>query len=97
MKASIVDATNRGDSRTHDLAKVRELRTFLSSATVAALLDAPFLPAFILILFFLHPWYGVIALIGTAILLTMGIASRWIARTEIAQASPGRTEDPGYP
>jgi len=86
LESSIVDATNRGDSRTHDLARVRELRTFLSSATVAALLDAPFLPAFILILFFLHPWYGVIALIGTAILLTMGIASRWIARAEIAQA-----------
>jgi ATP-binding cassette subfamily C protein len=86
LESSIVDATNRGDSRTHDLARVRELRTFLSSATVAALLDAPFLPAFILILFFLHPWYGAIALIGTAILLTMGIASRWIARAEIAQA-----------
>ena len=27
------------------------------------------IPAFILILFFLHPWYGIIALIGTAILL----------------------------
>ena len=87
LESTIVDASNHGDGRTHDLAKVRELRTFLSSATVAALLDAPFLPAFILILFFLHPWYGVIALIGTAeILLTMGIASRWIARTEIAQA-----------
>jgi ATP-binding cassette subfamily C protein len=87
LESTIVDAANRGDSRTHDLAKVRELRTFLSSTTVVALLDAPFLPAFILILFFLHPWYGVIALIGTAVLLTMGIASRWIARTEVAQAS----------
>jgi ATP-binding cassette, subfamily C, type I secretion system permease/ATPase len=86
LESTIVDAANHGDGRTHDLAKVRELRTFLSSAVVAALLDAPFLPAFILILFFLHPWYGVIALIGTVILLTMGIASRWIARTEIAQA-----------
>jgi ATP-binding cassette subfamily C protein len=86
LESTIVDAAHHGDGRTHDLAKVRELRTFLSSATVAALLDAPFLPGFILILFFLHPWYGVIALIGTAILLTMGIASRWIARAEIAQA-----------
>jgi ATP-binding cassette subfamily C protein len=86
LESTIVDATHRGDGRTHDLAKVRELRTFLSSTTAVALLDAPFLPAFILILFFLHPWYGAIALIGTAILLTMGIASRWIARAEIAQA-----------
>ncbi|WP_213286666.1 type I secretion system permease/ATPase [Bradyrhizobium sp. sGM-13] len=87
LESMIVDATNRGDSRAQDLAKVRELRTFLSSATIASLLDAPFLPAFIFILFFLHPWYGLIALVGTAVLLTMGIVSRWIARSEIAQAS----------
>ncbi|KRR23573.1 type I secretion system permease/ATPase [Bradyrhizobium retamae] len=86
LESMIVDATNRGD-RAQDLAKVRELRTFLSSATIASLLDAPFLPAFIFILFFLHPWYGLIALVGTAVLLAMGIVSRWIARAEIAQAS----------
>ena len=87
LESNIIDVARRGDGRTHDLVKVRELRTFLSSGTVATLIDAPFLPAFILILFFLHPWYGVIALIGTAILLVLGIASRWIARTEVTQAS----------
>ncbi|MEH2530590.1 ATP-binding cassette subfamily C protein [Bradyrhizobium sp. AZCC 1614] len=87
LESTIVDVAKRGDGRTHDLVRVRELRTFLSSGTVASLIDAPFLPAFILILFLLHPWYGVIALIGTAILLVMGIASRWVARTEVAQAS----------
>jgi ATP-binding cassette subfamily C protein len=87
LESTIVEVARRGDGRTHDLVKVRELRTFLSSGMVATLIDAPFLPAFILILFFLHPWYGVIALIGTAILLVMGIASRWIARTEVGQAS----------
>jgi ATP-binding cassette subfamily C protein len=87
LEGTIADVAKRGDGRTHDLVRVRELRTFLSSGTVAALIDAPFLPAFILILFLMHPWYGVIALIGTAILLVMGIASRWVARTEVAQAS----------
>lgn len=87
LESTIADPARRGDGKTHDLVKVRELRTFLSSGTVAALIDAPFLPLFILILFFLHPWYGVIALTGTGILLVMGIASRWIARAEIAQAS----------
>src|SRR5262245_49759083 len=86
LESTIVDAAGRGDSRMQDLARLRELRTFLSSTTVVALLDAPFLPAFVLILFFLHPWYGVIALIGAVILLAMGIVSRWIARAEIAQA-----------
>jgi ATP-binding cassette subfamily C protein len=87
LESMIVDATNRGDGRAQDIVKLRELRTFLSSTTIASLLDAPFLPAFVFILFFLHPWYGVIALVGSVVLFTMGIVSRWIARTEIAQAS----------
>jgi len=87
LESTIVDPARRGDGRTHDLVRVRELRTFLSSGTVATLIDAPFLPLFILILFFLHLWYGVIALIGTGILLVMGIVGRWVARTELAQAS----------
>lgn len=87
LEGTIVDAASRGDGRTHDLVKVRELRTFLSSGTVTTLIDAPFLPAFILILFFLHVWYGAIALVGTVILLVMGVISRRIARTETADAS----------
>ncbi|WP_046829185.1 hypothetical protein [Afipia massiliensis] len=73
LESTIANTARRGDGRTHDLVKVRELRNFLSSGTVAALIDAPFLPMFILILFFLHPWYGVIALIGTGILLVMRV------------------------
>jgi ATP-binding cassette subfamily C protein len=87
LESTIVDSAARSDGKTHDLVRVRELRSFLSSGTVATLIDAPFLPAFVLILFFLHPWYGIIAMIGAAILLVMGVVSRWIARTEIAQAS----------
>lgn len=83
----IISDAGRGDGKANGLAKVRELRSFLSSGTVATLLDAPFLPLFLLILFFLHPWYGIIALIGTLILLTMGVISRKLARTEIAQAT----------
>lgn len=86
LEGSITGAAP-GDGRQHDLVKLRELRTFLSSGTVTSLIDAPFLPVFILILFFLHPWYGVIALIGVGVLLAMGVASHWIARGEIAQAS----------
>jgi ATP-binding cassette subfamily C protein len=87
LESVITKSSGLGESRVSDLAKVRELRSFLSSGTVATLIDAPFLPLFIFILFFLHFWYGIIALIGTAILLVLGGVSRNIARSEIAQAT----------
>ena len=86
LEGTIADPAGRQDNGAQGLAKVRELRSFLSSGTVTALIDAPFLPFFVLILFFLHPWYGTIASIGIAVLLAMGIVSRRVARAEIAQA-----------
>ncbi len=70
-----------------DLVRVRELRNFLSSGMVSTLLDAPFLPAFLLILYLIHPWFGVLTLIGSAILLALAFLSAGISRAEVAQAS----------
>jgi ATP-binding cassette subfamily C protein len=87
LEATIADAGKRAEARTHDLVRVRELRNFLSSGVVATLIDAPFLPAFILILYLMHPYYGTIALVGAVILAIMGFVSGKIARAEVAQAS----------
>lgn len=86
LENAIAGGARQGDGRAHDLGKVREIRNFLSSGTVTALVDAPFLPLFVFILFLMHPWYGAIASIGTAVLLVMGIISHRLARAEIAQA-----------
>ncbi|MCA6107520.1 type I secretion system permease/ATPase [Bradyrhizobium sp. CNPSo 4026] len=87
LESTIMGGAGQNDGRTNPLVKVRELRSFLSGGPVGSLIDAPFLPGFVLILFFLHPWYGVIALIGTAILLVLGAVSHRIARMEIGQAT----------
>lgn len=91
LKASISDPARRGEGGTHDMVRVRELRNALSSTTVATLIDAPFLPAFIAILYFIHPWYGNIALVGALILLLLAVVSGRIARREMAQATGAAT------
>jgi ATP-binding cassette, subfamily C, bacterial len=87
LQASIVDPAKRDQSGTHDLVRVRELRNFLSSGTVSTLVDAPFLPAFVAVLYLIHPWFGIIALVGGVILASLGYVSAKLARAEIAQAS----------
>ncbi|CAM5217085.1 hypothetical protein BTHI11S_00576 [Bosea thiooxidans] len=87
LKASIIDPTRRGEGSTHDMVRVRELRNTLASSTACTLLDAPFLPLFIIVLYLIHPWYGTIALVGALLLLLLAIASGRVARAERAQAS----------
>lgn len=87
LKASIIDPARRGEGSTHDMVRVRELRNTLASSTACTLLDAPFLPLFIIVLYLIHPWYGTIALVGALLLLLLAIASGRVARAERAQAS----------
>lgn len=54
------------------LAALGELRQFLISPVLQALLDLPFMPLFIAVLFLLHPWLGVFALVFFAVQLTVG-------------------------
>lgn len=86
LEASIL-SPGKDDAGTHDLVRVRELRNFLSSGMVSTLLDAPFLPAFLLILYLIHPWFGAITLIGSAVLMALAFLSASISRAEVAQAS----------
>lgn len=87
LEASITSPERGLESGTHGLVKVRELRNFLSSGMVPALVDAPFLPAFLVILYLIHPWFGVVASVGTFVLVVLALIGGRVARAEIAQAS----------
>ena len=87
LKASIADPDKRGEAGFQQMVRVRELRNTLASSTVCTLIDAPFLPLFIVVLYFIHPWYGTIALGGALLLLLLALASARAARTERAQAT----------
>lgn len=48
------------------MADVGQLRSFLSSGGPAALFDLPWTPLYLGLLFLLHPWLGVVGLVGAA-------------------------------
>ena len=43
---------------------LQEIRSTLNAQVLPALLDAPWVPLFLLIVFIIHPWLGVVSLIG---------------------------------
>jgi ATP-binding cassette, subfamily C, bacterial len=65
-----LDAT----SLIRDLAQVR---SFLASPVFSALLDVPFAPLFLLIVFMIHPMLGALVLSGIGILLVLTILNQW--------------------
>ena len=79
-------AVTRGTDATplRDLAR---LRGFLSGPDVLALLDAPWAPAFIALIFFIHPVLGFIALGGAVALLAMAWLNEVLTRRALNMAS----------
>ncbi|MDP3458687.1 MAG: ABC transporter transmembrane domain-containing protein, partial [Hyphomonas sp.] len=66
MAQSLADPGRASDRPIRDL---RQLRRFIASPVAAALFDAPFSPLFLLVLFMLHPLFGLWAVLGAVILV----------------------------
>ena len=69
------------------------LRQALTGAAMHGLLDAPWIPVYLLIAFLIHPWIGVLTLAGALIIVALAwrteVANR--ARLQEANAAAGRS------
>lgn len=66
MSLSLADPGRASDRPIRDL---RQLRRFIASPVTGALFDAPFAPLFLIVLFMLHPVFGLWAIFGAVILI----------------------------
>jgi len=67
-----------------DLARVR---AFISSESVFPILDAPWTLVFIAVIWLLHPWLGVLALLGAIFLFALALGSEMVMRAPLGQAN----------
>src|SRR5262249_21950403 len=74
---------------TQPLRDVDAIRRFLSSQGPVAILDLPWMPLYLVFVFLLHPWLGVLASSGVLVL----VALTWHTerRTQGLNASAGKT------
>ena len=69
------------------LRDVSTVRTFLTGAGIFPLMDAPWSPIFIVIVFFLHPLLGWVSLIGAGILFALALVNELATRKLLARSS----------
>ena len=63
-----------------------QVRGFVTGATMLSLLDAPWMPFYIGLVYLLHPWLGHVALAGGAILFVLGVWNERSTRGPLAEA-----------
>ncbi|MBO0332657.1 type I secretion system permease/ATPase [Sneathiella sp. CAU 1612] len=88
LTASIMSTLTTGrEASIQALRDLGNFRSFLTGPGIFPILDAPFAPIFLGVMFLLHPVLGWIALIGAVILLTLGIINERATRKLLAESN----------
>ena len=66
---------------------VDTLRQFISGQGTQALFDLPWMPLFLIFIYFLHPWLGNLTLAGALVLATLTIISEILTRQRSKEAN----------
>ncbi|MEO1305724.1 MAG: type I secretion system permease/ATPase [Pseudomonadota bacterium] len=69
---------------------LKQVQTFLSGQGVTPILDSPWTPGFIAIIWIMHPWLGMLGLATAIILAIIGIANELLTRAALKEASQGQ-------
>ncbi len=63
------------------------LRQFATGNALFAFFDAPWFPLYLLVIFVLHPWLGVLAASGACVLIFLAWLNQWVCKKSLKAAS----------
>lgn len=75
------------DASAQPLSDLTGLRQFLTGNGLFAFFDAPWLPVYIGVMFFFHPWYGWVAVASAIVLLCLAIVNEKLTGAALAEAN----------
>lgn len=74
------------------LRDLSRLRQFISGSSIIAILDLPWTPVYVVVLYMLHPYVGMLVLAGVVALLGLAIANQYVTRNIVKISDAARRE-----
>lgn len=69
------------------LSDADKVRDFITGQGVLSFFDAPWVPLFLLLIFLLHPWLGMVATAGAVAIFSLALLNEFMTRKRLQQAS----------
>lgn len=87
LARSISAALRQGkEPSVQGLRDIAALRNFLTGPSIFPILDAPWTPIFLAVVFLLHPWLGILAVLGAGMLFVLALCNELASRTLLRDA-----------
>jgi PrtD family type I secretion system ABC transporter len=80
-------AEGPGEPSAQGLRDLSTLRGFLTGPSIFPILDAPWTPVFLIVIFLLHPLLGALALVGAVFLLGLAVANDLASRRLLVESN----------
>lgn len=86
--AAFEQSLKQGDGNAgQSLKDLTNIRQFMTGNALFAFFDAPWFPIYIFVIFMFHPWLGIFALCGTAVLIILAYINEKISRKPLEEAN----------
>lgn len=86
--AAFEQSLKHGESNAGQALKdLTNIRQFMTGNALFAFFDAPWFPIYIFVIFMFHPWLGIFALLGTAVLIALAYINEKISRKPLDEAN----------
>ncbi len=90
LNSGVFDAYLRGNQRdeaiSEDVASLQRIQGLLQSSGLSPFFDAPFIPAYLGLLFWVHPALGLVATAGAGVLFAIALGGRAVSNEAYEQA-----------
>jgi PrtD family type I secretion system ABC transporter len=87
LKASVGETLAGRPIGGQAMGDLAQLRGFINSQSIVPIFDAPWTPVFVAVIWLLHPWLGMLALVSAALLFALALANELLTRAPLAGAS----------
>lgn len=94
IEAGVKSSLEKGGSLASEVLRdLNDLRSFITSNAISAPLEAIWVPLFLVVLFLLHPLYGLMAVISAFILIGLNLVSDMATRPLLKEANSANLEN----